>query len=431
MIRLYLAIWLAKLIQFLTRTLNLGGGSAAPGLYALKVDPELIKKLSSQIPTNVVISGTNGKTTTARMLSHFAMANNLKVIKNSTGSNLERGIASALINKVNPLSLKVNQADLGIWELDEAAFNKVVLSIKPNIMVFLNVFRDQLDRYGEVDNVVKKWEETLKKVTFDSIILVNGDDLNTLKLKDSFKGDIESFGMPEFKIKGEAVADKTQAKNLNFKAENVSLSNFDNVTFEINFRGMREQIMLPLPGSYHIYDFLAAFATGYHLNLEPEKMIDSLEEFMPAFGRVEKLQIKDKNVYLFLIKNPVGATQVFSTIAADLKPEDTLLLALNDNFADGKDVSWIWDAEFEVLSKFKNKFIVCGIRAEDLSVRLKYSDIDSKKIEIRKSLEDAFAKSLNQAKGRLFIMPTYTAMLELQNILAKKGHKKQYWKEVN
>ncbi len=431
MLRLYLAIWLAKIIQFLTRRLNLGGGSAAPGLYALKIDPQLVKKLSSKIPTNIVISGTNGKTTTSRMLAHFAQTNNFKVIRNSTGSNLERGIASALINKTNPFSLKLKNADLGIWELDEAAFNNVVLSIKPNIMVFLNVFRDQLDRYGEVNTVVKKWEETLKKVNFNSLILANGDDLNTLRLKGSFRGEFETFGMPNMMIKGEAQA--TKNKSLNFKAEDVKVSSLDNVTFNLNFRGMRQQVLLPLPGSYHIYDFLAAFAAGYHLNLDPEQMIDSLDGFVPAFGRVEKLIIKGKNVYLFLIKNPVGATQVFGTIAAEIKPEDTVLLALNDNFADGKDVSWIWDANFEELKikDFGLRILCSGQRAEDLAIRLKYAGLNTKQIEIQKSLEKAFDKSLEITKGRVFITPTYTAMLGLQSILAKKGYKKAYWKENN
>lgn len=431
MLRLFGAVWLAKIIQFLTRYLKLGGGSAAPGLYALKIDPQLIQKLSPQIKTNVVISGTNGKTTTARMLSHFAHTSGVKIIRNSTGSNLERGIASALISNLNPWTLKLKDTDLGIWELDEAAFNKIVLSIKPNIMVFLNLFRDQLDRYGEVDSVAKKWQETLKKVNFECMVLANGDDLNTLNLKNSFSGSFETFGIPEARIKGESDNPPTKTQSLNFKAEKLTLSQLDNITFDLNFRGIKYPVMLPLPGSYHVYDFLAAFAAGYHLNLDPEQMIDSLEGFMPAFGRVEKLVIKNKSVYLFLIKNPAGASQVFATIAAELAPEDTILLALNDNFADGRDVSWIWDADFEELTINDLRFtITCsGQRAEDLAVRLKYAGINTEQIEIEKSLDKAFTKALSKNKGRLFILPTYTAMLELQNILAKRGHKQHYWKD--
>ena len=413
------AIILGKAIAKITRLLKIGGGSAAPGLYALKVDPNLVSKLSKKIPKNIIITGTNGKTTTSRMIAHFAKAGGLKVIRNHTGSNLERGIASALISNYT-LYPKPYTLDLGIWELDEAAFNNVAPKLNPDIVVFLNIFRDQLDRYGEVDSVVKKWAETLKKLDPKTIVLVNGDDANTAKLG-SFK-----FGVKSQKIKGEISGKKEQ---LNCWIKNVKLNGLSGSSFDAVVHNKSYPVKLPLPGLYHIYDFLAAFYTGHELGFDTNKMISSLKTFTSAFGRVEKLPFG----YIFLIKNPEGATQVFKTIAPQIKPNDRLLIALNDNLADGTDVSWIWDAIFETFQKsgslLTNIMFASGTRADDLSLRLKYAGFNPKQIIVDPSLENALRQARKGLKGTLYILPTYTAMLDLQRILAKIGLKKEYWNE--
>ena len=415
-----LAIYLGKAIFSLTRLLKIGGGSAAPGLYALKVDPNLVEKLVSKIPKNIIITGTNGKTTTARMLAHFAKTSNFRVIRNHTGSNLERGIASALIHQSSIINRK--SVDLGIWELDEAAFNILAPKIRPNIIVFLNVFRDQLDRYGEVDTVVKKWGETLSKLNPQTKILVNGDDANTLKIGESFKN-VQRFGVENYKISGESKTKQKYSKKLDFEAKNVKLAGLSGSTFQI----LGLKIKLPIPGVYHIYDFLAAFAISQNLGLDQKKMISALSSFSPAFGRVEKLPFG----YILLIKNPVGATQVLKTIAPQFKKGDRLLLALNDNLADGTDVSWIWDADFESLqSTAGNLQIICsGTRAYDLAVRLKYAGIDPELITIVEDPKIAFKRARTGLSGQLFILPTYTALLHLQSVLAKMGIIKRYWEK--
>lgn len=414
-----LAIYLGKAIFSLTRLLKIGGGSAAPGLYALKVDPNLVEKLVSKIPKNIIITGTNGKTTTARMLAHFAKTSNFRVIRNHTGSNLERGIASALINSTGKF-------DLGIWELDEAAFNTLAPKIRPDIIVFLNAFRDQLDRYGEVDSVVKKWEETLSKLNPQTQILVNGDDANTLKMGESFKN-VQRFGVENYKISGESSKTKKSTKKLDFEARNIKLNGISSSRFELKIENLKLKIILPLPGIYHIYDFLAAFAISQNLGLDQRKMVSALASFSPAFGRVEKLPFG----YILLIKNPVGATQVFKTIAPQFKKGDRLLLALNDNLADGTDVSWIWDADFESLqSTAGNLQIICsGTRAHDLAVRLKYAGIDPQLITIVVDPKIAFKRARTGLSGQLFILPTYTALLHLQSVLAKMGIIKRYWEK--
>ncbi len=438
----FTAIAAGKTVLGLTRTLKVGGGSAAPGLYALKIYPDLISKLSRQIPQTVVITGTNGKTTTARMLAYFATQQGLRVLRNTTGSNLERGIASALINSYQADELlRVGRSgpatyDLAVWEVDEAAFNLVLPQIKPDLIIFLNVFRDQLDRYGEVDSVVKKWAQTLKHIDPQTTILINGDDANLLELRSSFRGRIRTFGVKNYKISGEKTFADKQKTRLDFEAVGVKTIGLQKTSFSITWDKFSTPATLPLPGVYHVYNFLAAFAAAHIMDLPLKPILKNLPRFSPAFGRVEKLTFKyagdrTREGYIFLIKNPAGATQVFQTIAPELKKDDRLFLALNDKLADGTDVSWIWDTEFEKLKRKVQelKIFVSGSRAEDLALRLKYAGFDPADITVNRNLVKSLSSAKRKLSGRLFILPTYTALLELQKILAKSGVKQHYWKE--
>jgi len=302
--------------------------------------------------------------------------------------------------------------------------------------------------------------------------LVNGDDANTAKLAKDFKGKVQKFGVSDHKIFGEG-AHLKKNENLDFEAKDVKLDGLNGSSFSSIINHQSSIINLPLPGIYHIYDALAALASASLLDLPVHQLTDPLKNYAPAFGRVEKLPLgyvsegKESYAYIFLIKNPAGATQVFETIAPNIKTNDTLLLALNDNLADGTDVSWIWDAEFEKLLPLssrakesltylkrgdlprivktrlehsreiasssatpRNDVIVSGTRAQDIALRLKYAGIDPKNITIEPDLEKALSKAKTNLKGNLFILPTYTAMLELQSILAKAGIKKNYWEDV-
>lgn len=427
------AIALGKAVLGLTKTLIMGGGSAAPGLYALKVYPDLVGDLTQQIPKTIIITGTNGKTTTARMLAQIIQASGLKVLRNSTGSNLERGIASTLISNSHLGGGIFKSVDLAIWELDEAAFNTVVPKMKPDMIVFLNAFRDQLDRYGEIDTVIKKWQQTLKQLNKDTLVILNGDDQNILKLKNSFSGKIQTFGVKGHKISGENIISKPKKQKLNFEAKNVETLGIEGSKFELEAADGRWEFTLPIPGIYHIYDFLAAYACAQQLEIQPKAIINSFKNFSPAFGRVEKLDFG----YIFLIKNPAGATEVFKTLKDEIKEGDRLLLALNDNLADGTDVSWIWDAQFENLkieNSMKNencklKIFCSGTRAEDLALRLKYAGFKPESITVENNLEKAFKQAREGLEGRLFILPTYTALLQFQKILVDSGLKKHYWEE--
>lgn len=404
------AILVGKSITKASRTLKIGGGSAAPGLYALKIDPNLVEKLIKQIPKNIIITGTNGKTTTARILSHLARETGLKVIRNHTGSNLERGIASALINGVNLSHPRVGLSrHLGVWELDEFAFNALAPKIKADIIVFLNVSRDQLDRYGEVDKVVSRWCETLSKLDPKTIVLINKNEPDLQKIKQYFKGTVQEFG----------------------DIKNIKTNGLEGSQFELLINHKSYIINLALPGIYHIYDAVAAIFAAYYLNLPIHRLTNTLSHFQPAFGRFEKLTFG----YIFLIKNPAGATLVFETIAPQIKSQDRLLFVLNDNLADGTDVSWIWDVElenFRAKSRAKSReytIYVSGTRAYDLAVRLKYAGFNPKSISVIPKLENALQEARRGLKGKLFILPTYTALLNLQKILTKQGLKHHYWED--
>jgi lipid II isoglutaminyl synthase (glutamine-hydrolysing) len=430
--RLLLAIWLGKLIFFLTRTFKVGGGSAAPGLYALKIEPNLVQKLSKQIPQNIIITGTNGKTTTARMLAHFLEKQNLKVIRNNTGSNLERGIASALISN-SSLTGKISHRDIGVWETDEAAFNTVVFQVKPQIMVFLNAFRDQLDRYGEVDTVVKKWQDTLEKVSWPTSLLINESDPNVSYLGDVSNQkdnlDVSYFNVQGISIFHETLVNKSfQPHKPDFQAKIINKLGLEGFKLEVTNPSGKTSLNLAIPGTYHIYDLLAAYAAYYQLNLPLDGLQQVLDNFDPAFGRVEKIKIGEKDCYIFLIKNPAGTNAVLETISEELKTGDQLIFALNDNFADGTDVSWIWDAKFEILKKEGGYTLATsGTRAEDMTLRLKYAGLLAENSEVSKNL-DSLISSPDQSIKRLFILPTYTALLELQKLMAEKGYKRHYWK---
>lgn len=426
MFKLFFALLVGKIIFFFSRFLKIGGGYAAPGLYALKVDPNLIEELIDHKSQNIIITGTNGKTTTAKLISHFLKSSKNKVIKNSSGSNLERGIASYLITHTNPLG-KLNY-DFGVWELDEFAFNSVAPKIKPDVVILMNAFRDQLDRYGEVNTVIQKWRHTLAKLDKETLLIINQDDGGLLKVAEDFKGKVIKIGLKEPLIGGEA-STKALTKP-DYQAEILDSSDIKATFVSIKFNDQITRFRVPLPGAFNVYNFLASFTVAHLLNIDPNFIEKNLDTFTPAFGRFEELKIKDKEINIFLIKNPVGATQVLETILPHISKKDSLLLALNDNFADGTDVSWIWDAEFEKIMKHQPeaRIIVSGSRLYDMALRLKYAEISKDQMIIEQNLETAFEKAVSETEGKLFILPTYTVLMELQKILVNKGIKKEYWK---
>ena len=448
-LRLSLAILFGKTIAALTKFKG-SGATAAPGLYALKIDPGLIKKLTKKLQYgSIVISGTNGKTTTSRLTADI-LSTKFKIIHNRQGSNLLRGFASTLISSSNLLG-KVD-ANLGIWEVDEATLPQALEHTIPKTIALLDLFRDQLDRYGEVDSVRAKWQKALSKLTSATLIL-NADDPGISYLAKGFQGNVVYFGVEDKKLDLPQIASVADIRhclncgsnldysalltthmghyacsNCNFQRPNPQISasklkfqpNFS-TSFKLTIHHSPFTIHYNLPGLYNVYNVLAASAICDSLNIDHAKIKEKTEAFSAAFGRFQSAQIENKSVLIFLIKNPAGANEVIRTLAT--KNNLNLLAILNDNIADGRDVSWIWDTNWEILKSRIKSISVSGIRAWDLATRLKYADIKLSKNSVYEDINYSITNTLSKLnnKDTLIVLPTYTALLEVQKTLSKLG----------
>ncbi|MBI2327633.1 DUF1727 domain-containing protein [Candidatus Curtissbacteria bacterium] len=458
--RLIIAIFIGKIIAFLTK-LTGSGATAAPGLYALKIDPSLVKKLSNQIQHgSIIISGTNGKTTTARLTSDI-LSTKFNVIHNRQGSNLLRGIASTLISKSSLLG-KINE-NLALWEVDEATLPEAIENTNPQVVVLLNLFRDQLDRYGEVDIVRNKWQKILEKLPKSTTLILNADDPGISILANNFRGKVIFFGVNDKKINLPEISHVADIRHCLACGSNLEYStllsahmghykcpscNFkrpsprvtvSNLKFNRNFStsgqfsifNLRRKyqandifqfsIHYNLPGLYNVYNVLAATAVARIFKIKTSVIKKSLENFTAAFGRFQSVQIRNKSVLIFLTKNPTGTNEVLRTIAT--KNKINLLAILNDKIADGRDVSWIWDTNWEILKEKIKILSVSGTRAWDLATRFKYAGFNLSK----KLVDEDISYSINSTvknlhnKDTLSILTTYTALLEVQKTLSKMG----------
>jgi len=391
-------IWLAKLISFICKTLNLGAGSTWAGHIALFFCPTLLRRLENNLAQgSVLITGTNGKTTTAKMLVSILEKDGKSVVFNPTGANLLNGITSALIADLDFWGRP--RSEMGVFEIDEAAFPKALKMYDPEAAVVLNLFRDQLDRYGEVDLTAEKIHQALKGLSKDSIVVLNANNDYVGPLGRELKAKVSYFDVT---CSCEPLA-----------RPSLCSFGFDDVTFEI-----------PLGGFYTIENALAVITTARNLGVGYETMQRALGDFKPAFGRQEEFDVDGKKVKILLSKNPKGFNENVK-ILQSLRRIETLLLVLNDNIPDGRDVSWIWDTDPAGLVKLSKRIIVSGLRAEDMALRLKYSwrEISSARggssFLIQKDLKTAIMAGLEKTpKGETFyIMPTYSAMLEVRKIL--------------
>jgi len=457
-----LAILVGKLLIFFNRKFKIGGGSALPGFVALKIDPNLIQKLTSNIPNgNIIITGTNGKTTTAKYLGQILKLSGLKIIFNKSGSNLLRGIASSLIEN-SSLTGKVD-ADIGLFEIDEATMPKATLALNPKYILITNLFRDQLDRYGELDTTAAIIGKSLTHLSGSQIIL-NADDPLIASLK-SYVNNFSSvsyFGLEEEKYQARSNASfdskdcvlcgnelifskryfghlgsyncpkcETKRPTPCYVANNITLNGLKEASLSLGHKNIFFTTNLKLSGLYNIYNALSAYSLSKILQIPDETIKMALENMSAAFGRMEKVYFKEKEIYLLLIKNPIGFSQVLETLSTDSNAKN-FVFCLNDNFADGTDISWIWDADIEVLSKNFKQIICSGTRAEDMALRLKYADLDLSKIKITHNLIDALNEATENLNSKeiLYIMPTYTAMLEIRNYLTAQGSVNGFWEEI-
>ncbi|SHF35477.1 UDP-N-acetylmuramyl tripeptide synthase [Caldanaerobius fijiensis DSM 17918] len=456
-LRLILAIISGKLIQKFLRFIG-HGGTSLPGKIARKIEPELLEKITKKFKKgSVFVTGTNGKTTTSRMIKSIFERNGDIVINNISGANLVSGLTTAILDGCS-ISGKA-KGDLLLLEVDEATMPVACKEVKPDAVVVTNIFRDQLDRYTEIDKTLRLIEKGLNKLSPDCKIILNADDPRVASLGRD-RNNTVYFGVNDVSVtEGERedldvqICDNCGAEYIYIRyvyshlgeyrcprcgrsrpEPDVSLSKL--IDRDLNGSHLIVKcfneyydVYVPLVGVYNIYNALAAITVARAFDIKPEVIKEGLAQNKSSFGRGEIIDVDGKKVMFFLVKNPAGYNQVINTISS-LKGDKYILMALNDKYADGTDVSWIWDVDFEEIARMEDLkgIITTGIRAQELTLRLKYAGIVDEITTIN-DMGDAIREAIAKVPegGVLFVLPTYTCMLELRGILEKSGYVKPFW----
>jgi UDP-N-acetylmuramyl tripeptide synthase len=483
-VRAAAAVTLGRVSGALIRRLKLGGGTSLPGTVARAIDPAIIRRLSRQLARgSVVVTGTNGKTTTSGLVAAILRQAGLRVWRNREGSNLMNGVAAALIIRAE-LSGHLRRGDntVAIFEVDEAAFSGVVRELQPRVIVLTNLFRDQLDRYGEVESVAERWRADLAKLPADTTLVLNADDPSIAALSQYFPGKTLYYGInaSEYAIAAEGKASEQGqtidartcpncGTDLDYRVRfyshighytcpqcgyhrpepmiqgvSAAKEQFDRqrLTFVVNdgqttgqqdgvaagaeSSAQRGEALLSLPGFYNLYNALAAASAGRALGLDIDTIVKGLERFRPAFGRGEVIEAEGRQLRLMLAKNPTGFNEVLRALLREASARYALLV-LNDNTADGHDISWIWDVDFEMLANKELDLTLSGIRADDLAVRLKYGGTIGTMVKSDIGEAITYAIEHTPPGETLYIVPTYTAMLAVRGELERRGYTPHYW----
>lgn len=440
----------ARLIGRLSRLTGRGGGTTLPGRVLLKLDPAALSKLGSRLEHgSTLISATNGKTTTAAMLASILTANGRHPVHNRAGSNMTWGVATALLEQ---------RGDEGLFEVDEAWLPETAARLEPRAILLGNLFRDQLDRYGETEALADAWVRLAESRAGLTDFILNADDPLVADIG-RYSGETATyFGIEDEK---QALAELQHAHDAkgcrvcghalgyqrafvghlgHYSCPNCGMKRPapEVSALDITLKGMSgveativtpegdARLELPLPGLYNLYNALGAIATARALGIPVASSVAALAGMQAVFGRVERIQIKETELSILLIKNPAGANEVIRTLA--LEPGKlNLWIALNDGIADGRDVSWIWDADFEMLAEHVNSIVCTGTRGTEMALRLKYGGWDTDRIEVVEGIGEGLETALRHTPEKLFAMPTYTALLELRKLLADQGDAERYW----
>lgn len=433
--RLGLAVVIAKTVTAIVRKLRFGAGSVLPGEIANRLHPRLLALLCQQVREGIIlIVGTNGKTTTSLLLRTILEETGAKIAHNATGANLINGLTTALLADTNLLG-KLN-ADYAILEVDENVFPLLLNECQPTVILGLNLFRDQLDRYGEVDAISEKWQEAIMPLPQSTTVILNADDPTLCYLGKHLPQKVLFFGLNEPHLYLEEIPHAVDsiycpACGVSLHYQGVYLSHlgdyhcpscdFSKVKLDINSKEW-EQILV---GVYNKYNTLAAGLTAQELNISFAVIQNTIKNFRAAFGRAEELTVRGKQVRILLSKNPVGMNETIRTIN-EIKGQgksETTLLVLNDRTPDGTDVSWIWDVDTEKLVAQGGTIVISGDRVYDMALRVQYSqetlNNTDPNIIIKENLKAAIEVALDQTppEHTLHILPTYSAMLEVRQLL--------------
>jgi UDP-N-acetylmuramyl tripeptide synthase len=451
-VRLGLETIAARGVGRLSRAVGRGGGTTLPGKLLWKVDPRAVDALAERLTSGVVlVSATNGKTTTTAMAARILDAEH-RLAWNRAGANLLSGIASALIS--------AREAEIGLFEVDEGALPEAIQRTRPRVVTLSNLFRDQLDRYGELELVAERWRSAVASLPDASTLVVNADDPIVAELADGHP-QVLRFGLDDPRHARPALQHAADSKYcVRCGAPYVYASAYvghlgdyrcpacaharpalDVAAREIELRGLTASsfrlvtpegdaiVELSLPGLYNVYNATAAAALGIALGMPLPTIREGLGSFKAAFGRFERIRAGSKRVVMLLVKNPAGANEVLRTLETGVPP--VLVLALNDAIADGRDVSWIWDVDFEPILPHVDRVVVTGERAAELGLRLVYGGLEREKLDVLPSLERALDRGLelSEAGSDLVVLPTYTAMLALRALLVERGLVRPYWED--
>ena len=451
MMRLRAEIAVARAVGSLSRLAGRGGGTTLPGKLLATVDPGALSRLAARLPLGcALISATNGKTTTAAMTAEI-LRPRLRLAHNRSGANLVSGVTSTL--------LSANGAELGLFEVDEGAFPDVAGRVRPRAVCLGNLFRDQLDRYGELELVAERWRNAVERLDSDAWLIVNGDDPQVGDLGHE-PGRRVVFGLDDPSQARPSLQHAADSKfclrcgtpyryaaayvghlgdyacpscghsrpKLDVFARSIEPRGFGGTGFELVLPEETRRIELLLPGLYNVYNATAAAALSRALGASAEEIQVGLERFSAAFGRFERIRMGDRDLLVLLIKNPAGANEVVRTLGEAGSPR-LLIVALNDEIADGRDVSWIWDVDFEPLFGSLDRLIATGGRAAELALRFRYGGLDEERIEVIPDLGTGLDRglALTPSGGELVLLPTYTAMLVLRKIVAERGFVRPYW----
>jgi lipid II isoglutaminyl synthase (glutamine-hydrolysing) len=434
----------------LSRLAGRGGGTTLPGKLLWKLDPGAIDRLADRLPQgSVLVSATNGKTTTTAMVAEILRVR-LRLAHNSSGANLVSGVASSL--------LRAGDAELGLFEADEAALSELARRLRPRALLLGNLFRDQLDRYGELEIVAARWRAAIAGLP-DARLVVNGDDPQVGDLgRDRPQSRIFGLDDPRHaRAELQHAADSKYCLRcgtpylfsaaylghlgdyrcpncgharppLDVVARDIELHGLDGSSFALHAPEGGSRVELGLPGLYNVYNALGAASLALELSVPVQDVVDGLRRFSAAFGRFERIPVGDRRLLMLLIKNPAGANEAVRTIVEAAAPK-VAVVALNDGIADGRDVSWIWDVDFEPLVESLDTLVATGSRAAELALRFAYAGFPREGIEVVPELEAALDRGLGLTPpgGELTMLPTYTAMLALRRIVAGRGHVADYW----
>jgi UDP-N-acetylmuramyl tripeptide synthase len=459
----------ARAVASLAR-LRGGGATSAPGKVLLSLDAGAIGAIGSRLARgSVLVSATNGKTTTTAMAAGILEQAGVPVVHNAAGANMASGIATALLAATRPRGAIAGE--LGLFEVDELWLDAVAAQLRPRAIVLANLFRDQLDRYGELETIAERWASDVDAERF----VLNADDPLVADLGRERTG-VLYFGVDDDSLALAGMAHAADAKHCRrcgapYVFETIYLGHLGHyhcpscgqrrpepevVASEVVLQGVRSasftlqtpegrtRVQLALPGLYNVYNALAAAALATALQIPLASIVAGLQSTRAAFGRAETVMLRPpasdngrgrpgapagRELRILLVKNPAGANEVLRTLA--LEPgEHDLLGVLNDNVADGRDVSWIWDADFELLAGRVRSFTCSGSRAAELAVRMKYAGIDAGRIHVRPELRTALDEAAaDRADGNapLYALPTYTAMLSLRELLVARGEASSSW----